>query len=177
MTLEYQPTIDDVLRLKRALHSRARRHPLFWMIFIGGCTLAIGGAMMASVASPAWWLLTFAGGAFAAAAWVATLFNAPTPVRVEEEYATSAWLREPFRVEIDADGLHYQHGPYRSRAAWSAFTKLIETDHHLILLERRAPGALAYGLPKRELDQPPGGAATWREFLTSKLRAARTATA
>ena len=173
MTVTYQPTLDDVLRLQQALHRRARRHPLLWMVLLGGVALAAGGAMMASVASAAWGMLTLAGAAFAATAWMAARLNAPTRAKVERDYAARAWLREPFTVEVDAEGVRYAHGPYRARAAWPAFTKLLETDHHLILLERRAPGALAYGLAKRELDRTPGGTVAWREFLTKSLRAAR----
>ena len=173
MTIRYQPTADDVLHLRQALHRRARRHPLLWMVLLGGVSLAAGGGMMASIASPAWWILALAGVAFAGTAWLAARAGAPARAKVERDYAARAWLRDSFTVEVDGDGLRYVHGPYRSRAAWPAFAKLIETDHHLILLERRAPGALAYGLAKRELDQTPGGTAAWRRFLTSRLRSAR----
>ena len=175
MRISYQPTLEDVLQLQEALHRRARRHPLLWMVLLGGVAIAAGGAMMASVASAAWWMLALAGAAFAATAWAAARLNAPTRAKVERDYAARAWLREPFTVEVDGDGVRYEHGPYRARAAWPAFTKLLETDHHLILLERRAPGALAYGLAKRELDKTPGGTAAWRQFLRSSLRAARAA--
>lgn len=170
MTIEYPPTLDDVFRVKQALHRRAARHPLRWTILLGGVAIAAGGVMMASVASAFWWLPAFAGVAFAATAWLAARINAPTFAKVEQEYAARAWLREPFRVEVDSEGLRHEHGPYRSKAAWAAFTGLLETDYHLILLERPAPGALAYGLSKRALDQSPGGTAAWREFLTSNLR-------
>ena len=173
MTVSYEPTVDDVLHLQRALHRRARRHPLLWTVLLGGVVMAAGGAMMASVASAAWWMLALAGAAFSATAWLATCLNPPTRARVERDYAARAWLRDAFTVEVDGDGLRYAHGPYRARAGWPAFTKLIETDHHLILLERRAPGALAYGLAKRELDRTPGGTAAWRTFLKTRLRAAR----
>ena len=173
MTIEYVPALDDVFRLKQALHRRAAAHPLRWTILFGGAAVAAGGAMMAFTASPVWWALTFAGVAFASAAWAAARVNRPTLARVHDEYAARAWVREPFRVEVDSDGLRYEHGPYRSTVAWSAFTSVVETDHHLILLERRAPGALAYGLSKRELDRAPGGMAAWRDFLTSTLRATR----
>ena len=173
MTVTYQPTLDDVLYLQQALHRRARRHPLLWMVLLGGVALAAGGAMMASVASAAWWMLSLAGVLFAGTASLAARLNAPNRAKVERDYAARAWLRDAFSIEVDAEGLRYAHGPYRSRAAWPAFATLIETDHHLILLERRAPGALAYGLAKRELDKTPGGTTAWREFLKTSLRAAR----
>jgi hypothetical protein len=175
MTIEYQPTLEDVFRLKQALHRRASRNPMLWTVFLGGCAVFAGGAMMASIGSAVWWLIALAGAAFTATAWAATRIHMPTRARVEREYAARAWLRDPFRVEVDADGLRYEHGPCCSRAAWPAFTKLVETDHHLILLERRAPGGLAYGLAKRELDKTPGGTAAWREVLGSALREAPTA--
>ena len=173
MTLNYHPTLEDVFRLKQALYRRAARHPLRWTILCGGGAIALGGSMMASTASPVWWLVAAGGAAFAAAAWAAARINRPVFANVEQEYAARAWLREPFRVEVSADGLRYEHGPFRSKADWSAFAGMAETADHLVLLERPAPGALAYGLSKRELDKTPGGAAAWREFLTAHLRQAR----
>lgn len=170
MTTEYHPTLEDVFHLKQALHRRAARHPLRWTILFGGVAIALGGTMMASTASPVWWLLALAGATFAAAAWAAARVNAPTFANVEQEFAGRAWLREPFRVEVDSAGLRYAHGPFRSRANWSAFAGLAETEHHLILLEHAAPGALAYGLSKRELDKTTGGTAAWRQFLTTSLQ-------
>ena len=168
MKVEYTPTIDDVFRLKRALHRHGRRHPLLYTMLAGGVTVAVGGAMMASIGSAAWWALAFAGAVFAAVAWAASMVNAPTLSQIEKEFAARAWMRDPFRVEIDAEGLRYEHGPYRSRAAWPAFTHLLETDHHLILTERRGPGALAYGLAKRELAKY-GGVASWRDHLSAQI--------
>jgi len=173
MTVEYQPTLDDVLFLKQALHRRAAKHPLLWTVFVGGCLIFAGGATMASIGSAGWWLLALPGAAFAATAYAATRINAPTRPKVERDYAARAWLREPFRVEIDANGLRYEHGPYSSCAAWPAFHKLIETDHHLILCQRRSPGALAYGLSKRELERTSGGVAGWRSFIATALRDAK----
>ena len=169
MILDYAATPDDVFRLKRALHRTACRHPLMGTILLGGAAIAAGGAMMACTASAVWWLLCFAGVAFAATAWYAVKVNQPTAAKVEREYAHRAWLREPFRVEIGPDGLRYEHGPFRSQAAWPALAGLVETDHHLILTERRAPGALAYGLAKRELEKTPGGTAAWRDSIRSNL--------
>ena len=173
MTLDYRPTPDDVFRLKQALFRRAAGHPLRWTILAGGVAVALGGSMMACTASAVWWLLAAAGAAFAAAAWAAARINRPALAKVEREYAARAWLRDPFRLEARPDGIRYEHGPFRSEAAWSCFAGLLETDHHLILVERPAPGALAYGLSRRELDKTPGGAAAWREFLAAQLRAAR----
>jgi hypothetical protein len=170
MTVEYRPTLEDVFRLKQALHRRVTRHPLLWTVFAGGCLIFIGGAMMASIGSAGWWLLALPGAAFAATAYAATRVNAPTLAKVEQEYAARAWVREPFRVEADADGLRYEHGPYRARAAWPAFSRVIETDHHLILCQRRSPGALAYGLAKRELERTPGGVVGWRRFIDDAVR-------
>lgn len=172
MTVEYQPTVEDVFRLKQALHHHATRNPLVWTVFLGGCLIVAGGAMMASIGSAAWWLLALPGAAFAATAYAAARVNAPTRGNVEKEYAARVWLRESFRVEVDADGLRYEHGPYRARIAWPAFSKLVETDHHLILCQRRSPGALAFGLAKRELDHTPGGTNGWREFVFGAIRQA-----
>ncbi len=170
MIVEYRPTLEDVFRLKQALHRGVTRHPLLWTVFAGGCLIFIGGAMMASIGSAGWWLLALPGAAFAATAYAASRVNAPTLAKVEQEYAARAWVREPFRVEADADGLRYEHGPYRARAAWPAFSGVIETDHHLILCPRRSPGALAYGLAKRELERTPGGVAAWKDFLEASLK-------
>ena len=172
MTTEYQPTVEDVFRLKQALHRRVTRSPLLWTVFLGGCLIFAGGAMMAAIGSAAWWLLALLGAAFAATAYAATRINAPTRVKVEKEYAARAWLRDSFRVELGADGLRYEHGPYRARVAWPAFSKLLETDHHLILCQQRSPGALAFGLAKRELGRSPGGVAAWRELIRTSLRSA-----
>jgi hypothetical protein len=170
MTVEYQPTVEDVFRLKQALHRRATRNPLVWTVFLGGCLMFAGGGMMASIGSAAWWLLALPGASFAATAYAATRINAPTRGKVEQEYAARAWLRDSFRVEAGADGLRYEHGPYSARIAWPAFSRLLETDHHLILCQRRSPGALAFGLAKRELDRTPGGVKGWREFINTSLR-------
>jgi hypothetical protein len=173
MKVVYQPTVEDVFRLKQALHRRAARHPLLWTVFVGGCLILVGGATMASIGSAGWWLLALPGAAFAATAYAATRINAPTLAKVERDYAARAWVREPFRVEVDSEGLRYEHGPYSARAAWSAFSNLVETDHHLILCQRRSPGALAYGLAKRELERTPGGTAAWEQFISNALRASR----
>ena len=173
LTVEYNPTPDDVYHLKLALHRAAFRHPLLRTMLAGGAAMAVGGAMMASVGSSAWWTLSLAGTAFGLTAWLATRITAPTPAKVERDYRGVAWMRESFRVEVDEAALRYEHGPYRSRADWPAFATLLETDHHLIVTEKRGPGALAYGLAKRELDRTPGGTAAWRDFLAHQVRGAR----
>jgi len=52
MTIEYQPSVEDVFRLKQALHRRATRNPLIWTVFLGGCLIFGGGVMMAPSARP-----------------------------------------------------------------------------------------------------------------------------
>jgi hypothetical protein len=172
LAIEYNPTAEDAYHLKLALHRAAFRHPLLRTMLAGGAAMAVGGAMMASIGSPAWWTLALAGTVLGLTAWLATRITAPTQAKVEREFRGVAWLREPFRVEVDDAALRYEHGPYRSRAGWQACAALLETDHHLIVTEKRGPGALAYGLAKRELDRTPGGTAAWREFLAQQIRAA-----
>ena len=169
MTVEYQPSPEDVFQLKLALRRRAGRHPLLWTIMAGGFCIATGGVMMSYVASGLWLLLALIGFVLSVTIYLAARANWPTREKVEQDYAVKAWLRDPFRVEIDDQGLRYAHGPYRSQAAWPAFTRLIETAHHLILVERRAPGSLAYGLPKHVLDRTPGGATAWRSLIATHL--------
>ena len=171
LTVEYNPAAADVYHLKLALHRAAFRHPLLRTMLAGGAAMAVGGAMMASVGSAAWWTLALAGAALGATAWLATRITAPTPAKVGREFRGVAGMREPFRVEVDDAALRYEHGPYRSRVGWPAFATLLETDHHLIITEKRGPGALAYGLAKRELDRTGGGTAAWRAFLVQQVRA------
>jgi hypothetical protein len=175
MTFEYTPTADDIYRLKLALHRQSLRHPLLYTMLAGGTLIVIGGAMMASIASPAWWTVSFVGAAFTAAVWLAPRLTAPTAEQVEAQFRAFAWMRDPFRIEVDEAGLRYEHGPYSARAAWTAFTGLLDAEHHLILTEHRGPGALAYGLVKRDLDRTAGGTAAWRQFLSQKLRKPRSA--
>jgi hypothetical protein len=169
MKLEYVPTADDVFALHVALHARHSRHPLVRMCVAGALCVAAGGAMMAVIGSPMWSVLPLAALVGVGTLWATFRKVAPVRARVEHDIALSAWGRIPYRLDVDADGVRYERGPFRSRAAWSAFERLLETDDLLILLERRGPGALAYGLAKRELDRA-GGSAAWRGFIAGQLK-------
>jgi hypothetical protein len=169
MKLEYVPTADDLLSLRRALHARRFRHPLMVMVFGGTFCIAAGGTMMAATGSLVWVALPLAALAGAGALWLSVRRLAPARPPVGQE--SNAWLRSRYCVEVDADGLRYERGPFRAHAAWSAFDRLVETPDQLILLERRGPGAMAYGLVQRELDRAGGGGA-WRDCLAGPLRKA-----
>ena len=171
--VEYTPTLDDVLALKRSIQSSVRRHPALLLLTCGPLGLAVGGAMMAAAGHPLWWSLVIFGLAVAGLTLAAWRKTGVTRAQVERDFAALAWLRTTYRIEADEAGLRYEHGPYRARAAWGAFRELLETDHHFVLMEKRAPGALAYGLAKRELEQS-GGVAEWRAHLSTHLRGAGT---
>jgi hypothetical protein len=170
MRIEYTTTPDDVFHLKRFLHGRVRRHPAILSLAAGSILLTLGGTIMAATGSWAWSALAFGGVALGAATWAAVHKSAAARDRVERDYAALAWLRQPYRLELDDAGLSYAHGPFSARLSWSAFARLAETDHHLVLMEHSGPAAMAYGLPKRELDRH-GGAAAWKEFIRRHLPA------
>ena len=171
MKVEYTPTVDDVLALKRTLQASVRRHPALYSLAGGPVAVAIGAALMALAGHPLWWSLTLFGLALSGLTLAAWRKNGITRAQVEREFDTLAWLRTTYRVEADETGLRYEHGPYRARAAWETFREVLETDDHFVLMERRAPGALAYGLAKRELAKS-GGVATWRDHLSAHVRTA-----
>jgi hypothetical protein len=166
--VEYTPTVEDVFQLKAALARPLRRHPLLWVFIVGPLLVAAGGAVMAATGAWLWWSLTVLGVGVAGATFVALRKTAFTRQQVEREYAQRAWLHTPFRLELSEKGIVYGHGPFRSECAWQAFAGLLETDHHLILLEKNGPAALAYGMAKRELDRC-GGTDAWRRFIKERL--------
>jgi hypothetical protein len=169
MKVEYVPTIDDVYALKLALGRPLRRHPLLWVFVLAPVVIAAGATLMAVTGAWLWWGLTLFCLSLSGLTSAALRRTATTRRQVEREYAQRAWLQTPYRVELTEDGLSYEHGPFRSRTAWSNFTGLTETDTHLILLEKNGPAALAYGLAKRELEKS-GGAAAWRERINTQIR-------
>ena len=171
MKVEYTPTVDDVLALKRTLQASVRRHPALIFLAGGPVAVAVGAALMAVAGHPIWWSLTLFGLALSGLTLAASRRNGVTRAQVERDFAALAWLRTTYRVEADETGLRYEHGPYRATANWGAFRELRETDHHFVLMEKRAPGALAYGLAKRELERS-GGVATWRAHLSAHIRTA-----
>ena len=164
MKVEYITTADDVFHLKRFLHARVRRHPGVLSLAAGSVLLVVGGTMMAATGPWYWSLIAFGGVALGAVTWSAVRKTCPTRQQVERDYASLAWLRDPYRVEIDDAGVSYAHGPYAARLQWSAFAGLAETDHHLILLEHPSAAAMAYGLSKRELEKA-GGVAAWKDLI------------
>ena len=164
MKVEYTATIDDVFHLKCALQRRVRRHPAMLCLAAGSVLMIAGGTLMAATGSWAWTAIPFGGVALGAATWAAVRRLTPTREQVEREYAARALLRQPYRAEVDDDGVIYAHGPYAARLSWSAFDRLVETDHHLILMEKPGPAALAYGLAKRELERS-GGVAAWKALI------------
>ena len=169
LQVQYVPTPGDALEVRRFFHRRGLRYPPLVMVFLGSLSLAAGGAMMGAIGSAVWFVLTFAGVLFFAAVLLAFAKNAPVPEKVGEEFGGRGWLRTPFRVEADADGVRYGHGPFSVRATWDAFSRWVETEQALVLLEKPAAGALVYALPKRELERA-GGVAAWRQFLRSRLK-------
>jgi hypothetical protein len=175
--VEYVPTPEDRLELRRFLHRRLLRHPLVMMFVAGVLCLTAGGAMMASAGSALWSGVMLFGVMLSAAMWIAYAKIAPTPASVEKEFSSRAWLDSPFRIEADDAGVVYEHGPFRARLSWQAFGRLVETEHALMLTERPSPGAMVYGLSKRELNRTPGGAGAWRDFITARISAARHAPA
>jgi len=169
MKVEYVPTLDDVYRVKQALGRPLRRHPLLWVFVLGPVVVAAGATLMAVTGAWLWWGLTLFALGLSGLTWAALRKAAVTRGQVEREYAQRAWLRTPLRLELTEDGVAYEHGPYRARSAWSAFTGILETDSHLILLEKNAPAALAYGLAKPALERVET-VAVWREFISSRIR-------
>jgi len=169
--IEYTPTLDDVYQLKLALGQPLRRHPLLWVLVLGPVIVAVGATMMALTGAWLWWGLTLFATGLSGLTWAALRKTQVTRGQVEREYARRAWLQTPFRIELTDEGVLYEHGPYRSWSKWSAFAKLQESDSHLILLEKKGPAALAYGLAKRELEKHEG-CAVWREFVAANLRRA-----
>lgn len=170
MKVEYVPTAEDHLELRRLMHARLMRHPALLMVLTGCVLLTLGGALMAGVGSSLWAGLSIAGFMFAGTLWYSFNRLAPTPAKVEEEFGARAWLNSAFRIEADATGVTYDHGPFHARLAWRAFASVAETKNALMLLETPSPGALVYGLAKRELEKTSGGAAAWRQFLRHSIR-------
>jgi hypothetical protein len=169
MIVQYVPTAEDRLELRRFLHRRLVQHPLVIMLVAGAVCLTAGGAMMASAGSALWAGVMLFGIVLSAAMYLAWAKAAPTPASVEKEFASRVWLDSPYRIEADDAGVVYQHGPFRARLAWQAFNRPVETEHALMLSERPAPGALVYGLSKRELNRTPGGPAAWRQFFAERI--------
>jgi uncharacterized protein (DUF58 family) len=169
--IEYTPTLDDVYRVKLALGQPLRRHPLLWVFVLAPVVIAAGATLMAVTGAWLWWGLTLFSLGLSGLTWAALRKIKVTRQQVEREYAGRAWLRTPFRLELTEAGVEYEHGPYRSRSAWSAFKGIAETDSHLILLEKNGPAALAYGISKAEIGRG-DGVSVWREFITAQLRRA-----
>jgi hypothetical protein len=169
--IEYTPTIDDVYRLKLALGRPLRRHPLLWVFVLSPIVVAAGATLMAVTGAWLWWGLALFSLGLSGLTWAALRKVAITRRQVEQEYARRAWLQTPYRLELTDEGVSYEHGPFRARSAWSAFSRLQETDSHLVLMEKNGPAALAYGIAKREIDRGEG-VSIWREFITAQLRRA-----
>lgn len=174
LKVEYSPTPADGLEVRRCMHRRALRYPPLVIVFGGCAALVSGGLTMASIGSGVWLALVFFGLLLPALLLLAWRQAAPTLAKVEQDFAIRPWLSAPYRIEADAEGLRYEHGPFTSRVAWSAFAQAIESPEALVLLERPAAGALVYGLSKRELERTPGGVSAWREHLSRGIRTRRT---
>lgn len=168
MKIEYTPTAEDVYQLKRAIYRRARRQPAVIVMVAGIVMVSAGGLTMGIAGSPIWLLFALAGLAAAGAVALGMRKLTVSRARVEREYARRSWVRGPYSVELTDAGVTYAHGPFRARTAWPAFKSLVETDHHLVLLEHPGPAALVYGLSKRELERS-ARVAAWREFLRSHV--------
>jgi hypothetical protein len=173
LKVEYSPTPADALAVRRCMHRRALRYPPLLIVFGGSVALVAGGFMTASIGSGVWLALVFFGLLLPALLLFAWRQGTPTLANVEQDFAIRPWLSTPYRIEVDAEGVRYEHGPFRSRVAWSAFAEVIESPEALVLLERPAPGALVYGLSKRELEKTPGGVSAWREHLSRAIRTRR----
>ena len=171
MKVQYTPTVDDVVGLRRVLQSRLRRHPALFALAIGGGAFTAGAVVMAANGAPIWWPISILGLALAMIPVAVVRQWKVSRVRVEQEYAARAWMRMTYRVEVDDAGVTYEHGPYRARTAWPAFKELVETDDHLVLMEKRGPASLAYGLAKRELAAA-GGVNAWRTHLATHIKQA-----
>ena len=157
------------------MHRRALRYPPLVIVFGGCVALVVGGVMMASIGSSVWLTLVLFGLLLPVLLLLAWRQVAPTLAKVEQDFSIRPWLSAPYRIEVDADGVRYEHGPFASRVAWSAFAGILETPDALVLLERQSPGALVYGLSKRELEKTPPGVSAWREHLSRGIRTGRTA--
>ena len=166
MIVEYVPTAEDAAALRRAVVARQWRHPLIVMVFAGAGCIGVGGGMMAAAGSPVWVALPLAALIGAAGLWLGFRKLA------RQNPPTLAFNDSPYRIALATDGLTYTRGPFLARPAWAAFDRLIETPSQLILLERRAPGAMAYGLAKRELERA-GGVGAWRDEIKLRLREAK----
>jgi hypothetical protein len=171
MKVEYTPTVDDVVRIREVLQSRLRRHPAILILTFSALAFAVGAAVMAAHGVAVWWPLAAFGLALAAIPVAAVRKRPVSRARVEQEFAARSWMRMTYRLEADDAGVTYEHGPYRARAAWPAFKELVETDEHLVLMEKRGPASLAYGLAKRELESA-GGVYAWRAHLAAHIKQA-----
>jgi len=171
MKVEYTPTVDDVVRLREALQSRLRRHPALLALTVAALAFSAGATVMATHGVATWWPLAGLGLALAAIPVAAARKKPVSRARVEHEFAARAWMRMTYRLEVDDAGVTYEHGPYRARSAWPAFRELVETDDHLVLMEKRGPASLAYGLAKRELAAA-GGVNAWRTHLATHVQKA-----
>jgi hypothetical protein len=173
LAVEYAPTPADALEVRRFMHGRALRHPPLVMVLAGCAAIAAGGAMMGAIGSNIWLALAFFGLALPAMLLLAWVKIAPTAAKLEQEFERRPWLGAPYRIRADEEGVRYEHGPFRATLKWAAFSSVVESEHALVLLEHPSPGALVYGLSKRELERTPGGATAWRELLVRRIRSAR----
>jgi hypothetical protein len=167
--VQYTPTVEDVFRLKQALAGRLRRHPAILSLAIGSVLLVCGGTAMAATGSASWSVLAFGGVALGAVTWVAVRKAGVTREQVEKDFAALAWMHHPYVAEIDDEGLSYEHGPYRARLRWTRLARCVETDHHLVLMEKPGAAAMAYGLAKRELDKA-DGTEVWKAVIARHIR-------
>lgn len=168
MKVEYVPTLADALDVRRALFARQVRHPLVLVVFAGAACIAVGGTMMAATGSAVWTALPLAALVGATSLWAGFRRLAPRKAS-SDDAAPQSFDQLVYCIDVSDEGVRYDRGPFRACAAWSAIDRLVETDDHLILLERRGPGAMAYGLSKRELDRV-GGTASWREMIRVQLK-------
>jgi hypothetical protein len=170
LAVDYVPTHEDILHGRRFLFRRtALFHPTVLMFNAGSLLFVAGAVMMGTIGSSLW--LTAACFGFLFIIMLASGFwkLAPTRKKVEEEIAARAWLRTPAHVQLTDDAMVYDHGPLHARLTWPAVARVVETNHALLVMEKAAPGAFFYCLPKRELDKTPAGSRGWRDYLTSRL--------
>ena len=90
--VQYVPTAEDRLELRRFLHRRLLRHPLVLMLFAGALCLAAGGAMMAAAGSALWAGVVLFGVMVAAAMWLARHGSA-----LQERYPDRSLIPLAFR--------------------------------------------------------------------------------
>jgi hypothetical protein len=176
LAVEYVPTHEDILHGRRFLFRRtALFHPTVLMFNSGSLLFVAGAVMMGTIGSALWLIAACFGFLFVTLRAMGFWKLAPTRMKVEKEIAARPWLRTPAHVQLTDDVMVYDHGPLHARLTWAGVARVVETEHAFIVMEKAAPGALLYCLPKRELEKTAAGVRGWQHHFAVRASSVRDA--